>query len=68
MAWMDLIPMVSVHTVFELYSQTCTPCYDFCLMYVCAGQWGVYLPNELLAQTLSWMSANHGDFLGIYSH
>jgi aromatic ring-cleaving dioxygenase len=25
-------------------------------------QWGVFLPNELLAQTLSWMSANHGEF------
>ena len=26
------------------------------------GQWGVYLPNELLMDTLSWMSANHGEF------
>jgi len=26
------------------------------------GQWGVYLPNELLIDTLSWMSANHGEF------
>ncbi|CAF1234827.1 unnamed protein product [Rotaria sp. Silwood1] len=26
------------------------------------GQWGVYLPNELLSETLSWMSANHGEF------
>jgi aromatic ring-cleaving dioxygenase len=26
------------------------------------GQWGVYLPNELLLDTLSWMSANHGEF------
>ena len=26
------------------------------------GQWGVYLPNELLMDTLAWMSANHGEF------
>ncbi|CAF4192712.1 unnamed protein product, partial [Rotaria sp. Silwood2] len=26
------------------------------------GQWGVYLPNEELMDTLSWMSANHGEF------
>lgn len=26
------------------------------------GQWGVYLPNYLLAETISWMSANHGEF------
>ncbi|CAF3976166.1 unnamed protein product [Rotaria magnacalcarata] len=26
------------------------------------GQWGVYLPNELLMDTLSWMSTNHGEF------
>mmetsp|Transcript_22853 Transcript_22853/g.33381 ORF Transcript_22853/g.33381 Transcript_22853/m.33381 type:complete len:235 (+) Transcript_22853:67-771(+) len=26
------------------------------------GQWGVYLPNELLAQTVAWMTANHGEF------
>lgn len=26
------------------------------------GQWGVYLPNELLMDTVSWMSANHGEF------
>jgi len=26
------------------------------------GQWGVYLPTELVAQTLSWMSANRGEF------
>ena len=26
------------------------------------GQWGVYLPNELLAQTISWFSLNHGEF------
>ena len=26
------------------------------------GQWGVYLPNELLMDTLSWMSANHAEF------
>jgi len=25
-------------------------------------QWGVFLPNELLASTLTWMSANHGEF------
>jgi hypothetical protein len=26
------------------------------------GQWGVYLPNEYVLETLSWMSANHGEF------
>ncbi|CAF1185280.1 unnamed protein product [Adineta steineri] len=26
------------------------------------GQWGVYLPNELLQDTLAWMSENHGEF------
>jgi len=26
------------------------------------GQWGVFLPNELLALTLSWLSVNHGEF------
>lgn len=26
------------------------------------GQWGVYLPNELLLDTVSWMSENHGEF------
>ena len=26
------------------------------------GQWGVYLPNELVAQTVSWFTANHGEF------
>jgi len=26
------------------------------------GQWGVYLPNYLLAETLTWFSLNHGDF------
>ncbi len=26
------------------------------------GQWGVYLPNEYLAEALAWMSANHGEF------
>jgi aromatic ring-cleaving dioxygenase len=26
------------------------------------GQWGVYLPNYLLAETVSWFSLNHGDF------
>lgn len=30
------------------------------------GQWGVYLPNELLAQTLAWMSANHGEFDAVF--
>jgi aromatic ring-cleaving dioxygenase len=26
------------------------------------GQWGVYLPNEMLADTVAWMSENHGEF------
>jgi aromatic ring-cleaving dioxygenase len=26
------------------------------------GQWGIFLPNENLAQTLMWLSANHGEF------
>jgi hypothetical protein len=26
------------------------------------GQWGVYMPNEYVLETLSWMSANHGEF------
>jgi aromatic ring-cleaving dioxygenase len=26
------------------------------------GQWGVFLPNEQLASTLSWLSLNHGEF------
>jgi aromatic ring-cleaving dioxygenase len=26
------------------------------------GQWGVYLPNESLIDTLAWMSENHGEF------
>lgn len=26
------------------------------------GQWGVYLPNELVLDTVAWMSANHGEF------
>jgi len=26
------------------------------------GQWGVYMPNEYVAETISWMSANHGEF------
>jgi aromatic ring-cleaving dioxygenase len=30
------------------------------------GQWGVYLPNENLAETLSWMSLNHRQFLVLF--
>jgi aromatic ring-cleaving dioxygenase len=26
------------------------------------GQWGVYITNEMLAETLSWMTMNHGEF------
>lgn len=26
------------------------------------GQWGVYMPNEYLAPTMAWFSANHGEF------
>lgn len=26
------------------------------------GQWGVYMPNEYVAETISWFSANHGEF------
>lgn len=26
------------------------------------GQWGVYMPNEYVLETVSWMSANHGEF------
>jgi len=26
------------------------------------GQWGVYMPNEYVAEVVSWMSANHGEF------
>eukprot|EP00388_Colpodella_angusta_P028410 GDKK01012414.1.p1 GENE.GDKK01012414.1~~GDKK01012414.1.p1 ORF type:complete len:219 (+),score=54.28 GDKK01012414.1:1-657(+) len=26
------------------------------------GQWGVYMPNEYVAETVSWFSANHGEF------
>jgi aromatic ring-cleaving dioxygenase len=26
------------------------------------GQWGVYMPNEYLAETVSWFSMNHGEF------
>ncbi|CAF0742252.1 unnamed protein product [Rotaria sordida] len=26
------------------------------------GQWGVYLPNDQLMDTMLWMSANHGEF------
>lgn len=26
------------------------------------GQWGVYMPNEYMAEVFSWMSANHGEF------
>ncbi len=25
-------------------------------------QWGVYIPNEYVAETISWFSANHGEF------
>jgi len=26
------------------------------------GQWGVYLPNDRLAETVTWMTVNHGEF------
>ena len=26
------------------------------------GQWGVYMPNNYLAETLAWFSLNHGEF------
>lgn len=26
------------------------------------GQWGVYMPNEYVAETIAWFSMNHGEF------
>lgn len=30
------------------------------------GQWGIYLPNELLAATMSWLTLNHGEFIVLF--
>jgi aromatic ring-cleaving dioxygenase len=45
---------------YYLSSLSCT--YVVTILNFPSGQWGVYLPNEYVLETVSWMSANHGEF------